>query len=89
MRKLKAWTGRVWIVMTARKAQHKGFMLPRREAREIRADRDHPKVKEVLQHFPRCTHQRRFHPRKAGRRRGKPSDVGEGRTEFKEDGTNS
>ena len=54
MKKLKAWTGRVWIVAVSDEAGAPPLGTQRRErdAREIAAIREHPKVKEVLQHFP-------------------------------------
>jgi len=54
MRKLKSWTGRVWIVAISDEpgAEPLGAQRRDRDAREIARVRDHPKVKEVLQHFP-------------------------------------
>jgi DNA polymerase-3 subunit gamma/tau len=54
MKKLKAWTGRVWIVAVSDEAGARPLGAQRREkdALEIEAIREHPKVKEVLQHFP-------------------------------------
>ncbi|MEZ5828005.1 MAG: hypothetical protein R3D30_05100 [Hyphomicrobiales bacterium] len=54
MRKLKAWTGRVWIVAVSDEegAEPLGAQRRAREAREIDQVRQHPAVKEVLQHFP-------------------------------------
>ena len=54
MRKLKRWTGRVWIVATSEQegAEPLGAQRRVREAREIEALRAHPAVKEVLQYFP-------------------------------------
>jgi DNA polymerase-3 subunit gamma/tau len=54
MKKLKAWTGRVWIVAVSDEEGARPLGLQRRErdALEIEAIREHPKVKEVLQHFP-------------------------------------
>jgi DNA polymerase-3 subunit gamma/tau len=54
MKKLKAWTGRVWIVAVseAQGAPPLGAQRREKDAREIEAIREHPKVKEVLQHFP-------------------------------------
>ncbi len=54
MKKLKAWTGRVWIVAVSDEAGAPPLGTQRRErdARDIAAIREHPKVKEVLQHFP-------------------------------------
>jgi DNA polymerase-3 subunit gamma/tau len=54
MRKLKAWTGRVWIVAVSDEPGAEPLGIQRRDhaAHEIEKIRDHPKVKEVLQHFP-------------------------------------
>ena len=54
MRKLKAWTGRVWIVAVSDEAGAEPLGQQRRasEAREIESIREHPQVKEVLQRFP-------------------------------------
>jgi DNA polymerase-3 subunit gamma/tau len=54
MRKLKAWTGRVWIVAVSAEegAEPLGAQRRAREASEIERIRQHPDVKQVLQHFP-------------------------------------
>ncbi|MHA1517217.1 MAG: DNA polymerase III subunit gamma/tau, partial [Alphaproteobacteria bacterium] len=54
MRKLKSWTGRVWIVSTSEQegAEPLGPQRRAQEAREIEQLRAHPAVKEVLQYFP-------------------------------------
>jgi DNA polymerase-3 subunit gamma/tau len=54
MRKLKEWTGRVWIVALSGEpgAEPLGVERRAREAREIDALREHPQVKEVLARFP-------------------------------------
>ena len=54
MRKLKAWTGRVWIVAVSDEqgADPLGAQRRAREASEIERIREHPQVKEVLEHFP-------------------------------------
>jgi DNA polymerase III subunit gamma/tau len=54
MRKLKTWTGRVWIVAVSDEAgaEPLGAQRREREAREIEAIREHPAVKEVMQRFP-------------------------------------
>jgi DNA polymerase-3 subunit gamma/tau len=54
MRKLKAWTGRVWIVAVSAEegAEPLGAQRRAREASEIERIREHPHVKQVLQHFP-------------------------------------
>ncbi|HYI91193.1 MAG TPA: DNA polymerase III subunit gamma/tau, partial [Beijerinckiaceae bacterium] len=54
MRKLKLWTGRVWIVAVSDKEGQTplGVQRREREAREMEIIKQHPAVKEVLQHFP-------------------------------------
>ncbi|HEY8277743.1 MAG TPA: DNA polymerase III subunit gamma/tau [Methyloceanibacter sp.] len=54
MRKLKAWTGRVWIVAVSAEegAEPLGAQRRARETSEIERIREHPQVKQVLQHFP-------------------------------------
>jgi DNA polymerase III subunit gamma/tau len=54
MRKLKVWTGRVWIVAVSDETGVEPLGAQRRakEAREIEAIREHPAVKEVMQRFP-------------------------------------
>jgi DNA polymerase-3 subunit gamma/tau len=54
MRKLKTWTGRVWIVAVSDEPGAEPLGAQRRDqaSREIEKIREHPKVKEVLQHFP-------------------------------------
>jgi DNA polymerase-3 subunit gamma/tau len=54
MRKLKGWTGRVWIVAVSdeKGAEPLGIQRREKEAREIEAIREHSAVKEVMQHFP-------------------------------------
>jgi DNA polymerase-3 subunit gamma/tau len=54
MRKLKAWTGRVWMVAVSDEegAAPLGVQRREREAREIERVREHPSVKKVMQHFP-------------------------------------
>jgi DNA polymerase-3 subunit gamma/tau len=54
MRKLKAWTGQVWIVSTSDQEGEEPLGSQRRaaEAREIEALHAHPAVQEVLRHFP-------------------------------------
>jgi DNA polymerase-3 subunit gamma/tau len=54
MKKLKAWTGRVWIVAVSDEqgADPLGQQRRAREASEIERVREHPQVKEVLEHFP-------------------------------------
>ena len=54
MRKLKAWTGRVWIVALSGEAGAEPLGVKRRarEAREIEALREHPRSRQVLERFP-------------------------------------
>jgi DNA polymerase-3 subunit gamma/tau len=54
MRKLKAWTGRVWMVAVSDEegAAPLGVQRRERDAREIERVREHPSVKKVMQHFP-------------------------------------
>jgi DNA polymerase III subunit gamma/tau len=54
MRKLKAWTGRVWIISPSDQEGAEPLGVTRRaEAeRELERLRAHPAVQEVLQHFP-------------------------------------
>ena len=54
MRKLRTWTGRVWIVALSGEegAQPLGAQRREHEAREIERMREHPEVKQVLQRFP-------------------------------------
>jgi DNA polymerase-3 subunit gamma/tau len=85
MRKLKTWTGRVWIVAVseAEGALPLGAQRREKEAREIEKVREHPAVKEVMQHFPgaRIASVRRVEP-------APPAEGAEEPEEFKEDGTN-
>ncbi|MGH6866602.1 MAG: DNA polymerase III subunit gamma/tau [Methyloceanibacter sp.] len=54
MRKLKMWTGRVWMVAVSDEEGTEPLGQQRRahEARETDRVREHPAVKEVLQRFP-------------------------------------
>jgi DNA polymerase-3 subunit gamma/tau len=54
MKKLKLWTGRVWIVAVseAEGAAPLGQQRREKEKREIEAVTEHPAVKQVLEHFP-------------------------------------
>jgi DNA polymerase-3 subunit gamma/tau len=86
MRKLKAWTGRVWIVALSGEegAAPLGVQRREREAREIERIREHPEVKQVLQHFPDA----RIAAVRATASEEPPADTDEaGEAEFKEDGT--
>ena len=85
MRKLKAWTGRVWIVAVSDEegAPPLGQQRREKEAREIEKVREHPSVKQVMQHFPGA--------RIAAVRpviEPTPQEAAEEPEEFKEDGTN-
>jgi len=89
MRKLKAWTGRVWIISPSDQegAESLGAQRRAREAREIDQVRAHPAVQEVLQHFPGA---RIAEVRPASRpaaEPGQPEDA-EAEEELKDDGTN-
>ena len=86
MRKLKAWTGRVWIVALSGEegAAPLGVQRREREAREIERIREHPEVKQVLQHFPDA----RIAAVRAVKSEDPPTEIDEGtEAEFKEDGT--
>jgi DNA polymerase-3 subunit gamma/tau len=54
MRKLKAWTGRVWMVALSDEegAAPLGVQRREKEACAIESVREHPSVKQVMQHFP-------------------------------------
>ncbi|HEV3242753.1 MAG TPA: DNA polymerase III subunit gamma/tau [Methyloceanibacter sp.] len=86
MRKLKSWTGRVWIVALSGEegAPPLGAQRRAREAREIEAIREHPEVKQVLQHFPDA---RIAAVRTTGNEQPPAGADDGGETEFKEDGT--
>jgi DNA polymerase-3 subunit gamma/tau len=86
MRKLKAWTGRVWIVALSGEegAAPLGVQRREREAREIERIRDHPEVKQVLQHFPDA----RIAAVRPTAAEEPPAEIDEAaEAEFKEDGT--
>ena len=86
MKKLKAWTGRVWIVVLSGEEgeQPLGVQRREREAREIEKIRQHPDVKQLLERFPdaRITAVRPL-TTKAAEAEGSEQD----NLEFKEDGT--
>ena len=86
MRKLKAWTGRVWIVAVSDEegAAPLGVQRREREARAIESVREHPSVKQVMQHFPGA---RIAAVRPVAEPDPQESDSG-APEEFKEDGTN-
>jgi DNA polymerase-3 subunit gamma/tau len=86
MRKLKAWTGRVWIVALSGEegASPLGVQRREREAREIERIRDHPEVKQVLQRFPDA----RIAAVRTTPAEEPPAEIDEeADTELKEDGT--
>ena len=86
MRKLKAWTGRVWIVAVSDEegAPPLGVQRREKEARDIEAVREHPAVKEVMQHFPGA----RIAAVRSVAEPASPVDGADEAEEFKEDGTN-
>ena len=87
MRKLKAWTGRVWIVALSGEegAAPLGVQRREREAREVERIRDHPEVKQVLRHFPDA---RIAAVRPTKGETAPPAESDDGTdTEFREDGT--
>jgi DNA polymerase-3 subunit gamma/tau len=86
MRKLKAWTGRVWMVAVSDQegAVPLGVQRRDKDARAIASIREHPSVKEVFEHFPGARIA-------AVRPVAEPAPPAEGEDEpeeFKEDGTN-
>ena len=85
MRKLKAWTGRVWIVAVSDEPGAEPLGIQRRghAAHEIEKIRDHPKVKEVLQHFPDARIAA-VRPTAEPESDGEPADYAD---ELREDGT--
>jgi len=86
MRKLKAWTGRVWMVAVSDEegASPLGVQRREKEAREIEKVREHPSVKQVMKHFPdaRITAVRPV-PEPAP-----PPEESEASEDLEEDGTN-
>jgi DNA polymerase-3 subunit gamma/tau len=86
MRKLKAWTGRVWIVAVSDQegASPLGVQRREKEASAIAAIRDHPAVKEVMQHFPGA----RIAAVRSVAAPEPPAEGADEPDEFKEDGTN-
>jgi DNA polymerase-3 subunit gamma/tau len=85
MRKLKAWTGRVWIVAVSDEegAAPLGAQRREREAREIEKVREHPVVKQVMQHFPGA----RIAAVRPVAEPAPPAEAADEPEEFKEDGT--
>jgi DNA polymerase III subunit gamma/tau len=86
MRKLKAWTGRVWIVAVSddEGAAPLGVQRRDQDARDIAAISEHPAVKEVMQHFPGA----RIAAVRPVAEPEPPVEAGEEPEELKEDGTN-
>ncbi len=86
MRKLKAWTGRVWIVAVSDEegAAPLGQQRREKDAREIEKVREHPAVKQVMQHFPGA---RIAAVRPVDKPAPQPENADEPEA-FKEDGTN-
>ena len=86
MRKLKAWTGRVWIVALSDEegAAPLGQQRREKEAREIEKVREHPAVKQVMQHFPGA----RIAAVRPVAEPAPQADGADEPEEFKEDGTN-
>jgi DNA polymerase-3 subunit gamma/tau len=88
MRKLKAWTGRVWMVAVSDEegASPLGVQRREKEAREIEQVREHPAVKQVMQHFPGA----RIASVRAVAKPAEPAPPADAEEteEFKEDGTN-
>jgi DNA polymerase III subunit gamma/tau len=88
MRKLKAWTGRVWIVALSGEdgAAPLGQQRRERDAKEIEAIRNHPQVKQVLDQFPGARIAA-VRPATEDEAEGENDEAAE--TAFKEDGTHS
>jgi DNA polymerase-3 subunit gamma/tau len=88
MRKLKAWTGRVWMVAVSDEegASPLGVQRREKEAREIEQVREHPAVKQVMQHFPGA----RIASVRGVAKPAEPAPPADAEEteEFKEDGTN-
>jgi DNA polymerase-3 subunit gamma/tau len=87
MRKLKAWTGRVWIVAVSddQGAAPLGVQRREKEASAIAAISEHPAVKQVMQHFPGA---RIAAVRSVAEPVPPPAESADEPDEFKEDGTN-
>ena len=86
MRKLKAWTGRVWIVVLSGEEGEEPLGVQRRarEARELERIREHPEVKAVLAQFPdaQIAAVRAYEPKAPAANQDGPSEI-----DFKDDGT--
>jgi DNA polymerase III subunit gamma/tau len=89
MRKLKDWTGRVWIVAFSDEqgAVPLGVQRREKEAREIEQVKEHPAVKEVMQHFPGARIAA-VRPVAKQQESAPPAEETEDPDAFKEDGTN-
>jgi len=89
MRKLKAWTGRVWIVAASDKegAEPLGARRRAEAKREIDQVRTHPAVQEVLQHFPGARIAAVRPASQPATEPGEPEET-EVEEEYKDDGTN-
>jgi DNA polymerase-3 subunit gamma/tau len=89
MRKLKDWTGRVWIVVLSDEegVAPLGQQRRQREAHDIEQVREHPAVKQVMRHFPgaRIASVR---PAPKPAEPVPPTEAADEPEEFKEDGTN-
>jgi DNA polymerase III subunit gamma/tau len=87
MRKLKAWTGRVWIISPSDQEGAEPLGMRRRAEAEREIDRlkTHPAVQEVLQHFPDA---RITAVRSTAEAAPEPGEGAEPEEEFKDDGTN-
>jgi DNA polymerase-3 subunit gamma/tau len=92
MRKLKAWTGRVWIISPSDQegAEPLGVRRRAEAKREIEQLQAHPAVQEVLTHFPgaRITAVRAMADTAPGTDSDTDGDEAGDPEEFKDDGTN-
>jgi DNA polymerase-3 subunit gamma/tau len=86
MRKLKLWTGRVWIVAVSDEegAPPLGVQRREQEAREIELVREHPAVKEVLASFPGA----KISAVRPSAKPAQEASAAEELEQFSEDGTN-
>ncbi len=86
MRKLKSWTGRVWIVAVSDEegAPPLGVQRREKEAREIDKVREHPSVKQVMKYFPDA----RITAVRPVAEPAPPPENAEASEDFEEDGTN-
>jgi len=92
MRKLRAWTGRVWIISPSDQegAEPLGVRRRAEAKREIEQLQAHPAVQEVLTHFPgaRITAVRAMADTAPGTDSDTDGDEAGDPEEFKDDGTN-